>query len=115
MPYKTAKICPQPNCNTVIKGNESHCAEHKEVSWGIKRQYNPFYSSSKWRNLSKAYRSSHPLCEECKRKGIDRLGKHADHIKPIEDGGAPYDWNNLNNLCVPCHSSKTAKEIRKKK
>ena len=114
MPYKSKKICPTPNCNTIIKGNESHCNEHRRTSWEIKREYNPFYSSKRWKNLSKAFRAKHPLCIECKKKGRDTIAKHTDHIIPIADGGAPLDWSNLQGLCIPCHSSKTAKEIRNK-
>ena len=114
MPYKSKRICSYPNCNKIINSTQSHCHEHKPQSWEIKREYNPFYSSAKWKRLSKRFRQANPLCVECKRKGRDQIGHHADHIKPIEQGGDPLDWNNLNALCIPCHSSKTAKEIRNK-
>ena len=35
---------------------------------------------------------------------------HADHIKPINEGGSRYDLNNGQCLCARCHSIKTAKE-----
>lgn len=114
MPYKSRKICPKPNCNKIIQGNESHCTEHREASWEIERKYNPFYSSAKWKSLSKRFREAHPLCIDCKKKGRDTIAKHTDHIKPIDQGGEPLSWDNLQSLCIPCHSSKTAKEIRNK-
>ena len=34
-----------------------------------------------------------------------------DHIKPIADGGAMYDLENLQTLCrYPCHQQKTRAE-----
>ena len=33
-----------------------------------------------------------------------------DHILPIEDGGAMYDEANLQALCKPHHSRKTARD-----
>ena len=33
-----------------------------------------------------------------------------DDILPIEDGGAMYDEANLQGLCKPHHSSKTARD-----
>ena len=33
-----------------------------------------------------------------------------DHILPLEDGGAMYDEENLQPLCKPHHSRKTARD-----
>jgi 5-methylcytosine-specific restriction enzyme A len=46
-------------------------------------------------------------CVQCGARG--RL--EVDHIKPIRDGGAPFDLENTQCLCVPCHSRKTRLEI----
>ena len=113
MPKKANQICTYVVCNTIVQG-KSRCDKHEQKSWDIKRTYDPFYSSKEWKRLSKAFREANPLCEECLKKGRTVIGKHRDHIKPIADGGAPLEWNNIMNLCIPCHSSKTAKEIRNK-
>ncbi|MCK4624021.1 MAG: HNH endonuclease [Phycisphaerae bacterium] len=47
-----------------------------------------------------------PICRICKRKPTTE----ADHIVPIREGGARYDLANLQGLCKPCHSRKTATE-----
>ena len=114
MPYKSDKICTFINCHKTIKGTESRCKEHQVTSWDIKREYDPFYSSAKWKHLSRRFRRAYPLCVECKSKGRDTIARHTDHITPIDKGGAALDWANLQALCIPCHSSKTAKEIRNK-
>ena len=33
-----------------------------------------------------------------------------DHIKPIADGGEPWDLENLRSLCASCHSKKTGRD-----
>ena len=30
-----------------------------------------------------------------------------DHIRPLSDGGEPFDLDNLQTLCRPCHFDKT--------
>jgi 5-methylcytosine-specific restriction endonuclease McrA len=67
-----------------------------------------FYDRRLWRDrIRPQYLAAHPLCEHCLRRGITRAAAHVDHIKPIEDGGAPTAEDNLQALCVQCHSRKT--------
>ena len=48
----------------------------------------------------------------CRRCG--RAGKlEADHVTPLHRGGDPYDQDNLQALCRPCHVAKTAGENAK--
>lgn len=42
-------------------------------------------------------------CRQCGRPG--RL--EVDHIQPLSEGGAPFDQDNLQVLCRPCHWTKT--------
>jgi 5-methylcytosine-specific restriction endonuclease McrA len=42
-----------------------------------------------------------PFCAEC-----GRPGAVADHIVPIEAGGADLDMSNLQTLCNACHNRK---------
>ena len=57
-----------------------------------------------WRDIRlKALDRDSWECQKCGRKG--RL--EVDHIKPMEDGGAPLDLNNLMCLCRNCHLAKT--------
>ena len=37
-----------------------------------------------------------------------------DHIKPINEGGARYDFTNLQGLCDSCHNKKSGREAHKK-
>lgn len=49
-------------------------------------------------------------CRACGRVCDDKREAHADHIVPITEGGARYDVDNGQTLCVRCHGSKTRKE-----
>lgn len=49
-----------------------------------------------------------PLCRLCLRKTPPRhtVATIADHIKPLSQGGAMHDINNLQPVCEPCHQAK---------
>lgn len=60
------------------------------------------YHSRRWTKLSKAFRSEHPLCVECERKGIITPSEVTDHIIPI---GYHDFWDQANwqALCRKCN------------
>lgn len=52
-------------------------------------------------------------CQSCGRictASDPKTRAHADHIKPIAEGGDRYDLTNGQCLCASCHSIKTARE-----
>lgn len=67
-----------------------------------------FYNSTAWRKYSKAFKMANPLCS-C---GMPTA--YTDHIKPINEGGAKWDYENLQPLCVKCNAAKTGKQAWKK-
>ena len=89
-------------------------AERKPFD-GMKYATDGFYQSPAWRSLRALKKSLDPLCEECKQKGILREMKLADHIIPINQGGAALDINNLQSLCEKCHNRKSNKDRFKNK
>lgn len=48
-------------------------------------------------------------CRECGKAGL----LEADHIEPLDRGGKPFDLDNGQALCKPCHKIKTAAENRR--
>jgi 5-methylcytosine-specific restriction protein A len=69
-----------------------------------------FYRTAAWRATRAAYLRAHPLCCKCTARGRRVTARVVDHVVPIKDGGARFDWDNLQALCVACHNSKTATE-----
>ena len=53
-----------------------------------------------------SYRFEH-RCATC--RSLLQPGWHVDHIEPLADGGA-HDATNMQPLCAPCHTIKTARE-----
>ena len=51
-----------------------------------------------------------PLCEVCLEKDKFTEAVEVDHIIPLEQGGAPFDDDNLQSICKRCHGAKTGKE-----
>lgn len=68
------------------------------------------YWSTRWRQDRKLHIETNPLCEECKRQGRVTPAIYSDHIRPIKQGGDPWDWANRQALCKRCHDIKSAKE-----
>lgn len=55
-----------------------------------------------------------PLCRECRGYGIRRAGTTADHVVPHKGIMSLFlDPDNLQTLCTPHHSMKTAKEKKR--
>jgi 5-methylcytosine-specific restriction protein A len=68
------------------------------------------HNSARWRyKVQPAYLRQHPLCAMCEAEAPPRLrpAVHVDHIVPLRDGGAPFDWSNLRSLCHSHHSAVT--------
>lgn len=64
-----------------------------------------------WRKLRDAHIQANPICKHCIAEGILTPATEVDHIVPVKI--APerrLDPTNLQSLCKPCHSRKTAFE-----
>lgn len=73
------------------------------------------YHSPAWRRLRQVVLDKDPLCVECKKKGTLTPSSVADHIRPISEGGDPWDLENLQGLCEICHNKKSAIEGNKRR
>lgn len=68
----------------------------------------------RWRRLARRKLTVDPFCEcaQCQFTGAFRLATEVDHIIPRSEGGAVFDWDNLQSLCKSHHSKKTWAETR---
>ena len=69
-----------------------------------------FYRSTAWRKLRAEQLRRQPLCECCLAQGRHTPAHIVDHIRPVNQGGAPLDLENLQSLCVACHNRKSGTE-----
>ena len=68
---------------------------------------------SDWNKLRKqALERDHYLCQHCLQAGRATTATDVDHKTPFKgiDDPKRLDLTNLQSLCAPCHSRKTAKE-----
>ena len=63
----------------------------------VKREQGTTYGR-RWRRLRWLVLAASPACEICSRPATE-----VHHVKPISDGGEPYDPTNLKALCRQCH------------
>jgi 5-methylcytosine-specific restriction protein A len=107
MPNRAKKPCGQPACPALTDGR--YCAEHarteqrrydRERGSAAKRGY-----GAPWPKLRKIVLARDPICRDCGRAA----STEADHITPRREGGSD-SLDNLQGLCKPCHSRKTAIE-----
>lgn len=64
-------------------------------------------SDRRWRATRQAQLRRRPLCQH---PGCRRPAQHVDHIVPLAEGGARYDYANLQSLCEPHHDEKTTRD-----
>ena len=64
----------------------------------------------KWMRTRAQYFARYPLCAHCHARGDVALAVELDHVTPLSQGGAAWDWVNLQGLCLSCHLVKTRSE-----
>ena len=116
MPLSAPTPCRHPGCAAVLD-RPGYCDTHRST---VHRDYGRarrgfdaevgFYQSAKWRAVRAAYLREHPVCVRCAARGRVVAAVVVDHVVPIKDGGARFDAQNLQALCIPDHNSKTALE-----
>lgn len=74
----------------------------------IRERSDALYHTARWTRMSKAWRATHPLCEECKKKGIIKAAEVTDHIIPFPVCGREgfFSTDNLQSLCEACNNEK---------
>tara|TARA_R110000851_G_C12738342_1_gene530555 strand:+ start:219 stop:572 length:354 start_codon:yes stop_codon:yes gene_type:complete len=69
------------------------------------------YNTQQWKATRAYHIQRNPICLTCKTKDNRVVaGDVVDHIIPIRQGGDPFQKNNLQTLCHPCHNKKSRQE-----
>jgi 5-methylcytosine-specific restriction protein A len=121
-PSRAPRPCIEPGCPAAADRG-SRCLEHLRqrdtVRRVARRAKGEIYKTARWLRLRAAHLSSEPLCQcsdpQCgHHQGREcwRPGYAVDHITPIERGGDAWAEENLQTLCLSCHSRKTMLENR---
>jgi 5-methylcytosine-specific restriction protein A len=112
MPYAAKRICAHSGCSRLT--NSAYCAEHGGSTAGHYERYarDPSAAArygSDWRRVRAEYLSAHPLCDICAAGGRTVPAALVHHRKPLTNSGT-HDWDNLQALCLACHSRLHASE-----
>lgn len=96
------KSCATPGCPEIVP--RGRCARHSR-SYDATRRPDAATRGydSRWQKVARAVRAQSPLCVRCQRQGRIVPAAVADHIIPIEQGGAVLDPSNLQALCTRCN------------
>ena len=109
MPRKPKTPCMHPGCPELVEPGTKYCEKHKKPA--EPRGANERGYGYAWQKARKAFLATHPLCEECKKRGLYVKATDIDHIKAHRgDKKLFWDKNNWVALCHSCHSKKTARE-----
>lgn len=84
-------------------------------------QYNKYrrtsvktYDTTRWKRVRRNFLYKNPLCEECLKVGIIKAAELVHHRIPIKNGGAEYDYSNLEAICHECHN-RIHRQMKKEK
>ncbi|MCU2440099.1 HNH endonuclease [Enterobacter hormaechei subsp. steigerwaltii] len=113
MPPRTPKACRKRGCRQTTTDRSGYCDEHRGEGW---RRYKPGqsrkqrgYGASWDKTRIRILKRDKGLCQECLRRGAITEASCVDHVRALAHGGDASDAN-LESLCSPCHSAKTARE-----
>ncbi|WP_410498137.1 HNH endonuclease [Chitinibacter sp. S2-10] len=115
MPKAPMKPCGQPGCGRLVQSGK--CDVHRRAtirqyeSQPVRKAAKSLYATKRWQDLRVLMLRANPLCVECRKEGRLTAAAHVDHIRPHRgDEALFFDERNLQGLCKPCHSRKTAAE-----
>src|SRR4051812_15978230 len=70
------------------------------------RESYEFYKSPAWRRLRAMKIRQSPLCERCLKSGRYVNAAIVHHVIELRaDWSLAFEWDNLESLCSPCHTS----------
>lgn len=111
------KLCGWAGCSAITT-NKYYCDKHQAIAdkrkaekkifnvRGKSSEYNNLYRTTAWRKLRAKHLSYNPYCVMCgaPAKIVDHIHAHKGNMDLF------LNEDNLQSLCMSCHSAKTLKE-----
>jgi 5-methylcytosine-specific restriction protein A len=105
--------CPAYSCDDETclgKNIKTHKSARVQSAVGIEHNHKWYYAK-RWKTIRAGQLSRQPLCQRCLFFGFITAGHHVDHVIAHEgEATLFFDKDNLQSLCLSCHSTKTASE-----
>ena len=72
---------------------------------------NKLYSTKRWKQFRELWLTDHPLCADCQKLGLTKLGYAVDHINPHNQTGIFWieDGATFQTLCEKHHNAKSGR------
>lgn len=99
-------VCAQPGCPVIV--DRGYCVAHRPARADRHTPHARALASWRWRQYSRRYLQTHPLCVTCQATGRLVAAEVVDHIWPASQGGAMWHPGNHRPLCRACNSAKGA-------
>ena len=108
-PSAAPKRCSR--CRATYKGQRCPDCEAKRLQEVDSRRRSASQRGydARWRKIRAKHLKLHPWCARCLQDGRHTLAQHVDHRTTRRAGGTDSS-SNLQSLCAPCHSRKTARD-----
>lgn len=103
MPTAPSTRCLIPRCPNLAH-RRGKCTDHY-TPWEQASANTSALTRAEQARIRTASLRREPTCRHCGQPATD-----ADHIRPIGNGGAARDMNNVQSLCSDCHDNKTRTE-----
>jgi 5-methylcytosine-specific restriction protein A len=84
---------------------KGYCEKHKRQNnrQRAKGNFRERGYTTSWDKVKAMKKRRDPLCEPCLKEGWLVPVHIVHHIKPVEEGGAMLDMDNLMSVCRTCH------------
>jgi 5-methylcytosine-specific restriction enzyme A len=102
---RIGRTCTTAGCPAIVTDGRSRCPVHRRERERERGSARARGYDRNWEEISGIILRRDPICVAC---GM-APSQHADHITPLRRGGTN-EPENLQGLCAPCHSRKTARE-----
>ena len=117
MPRAALKPCKYPGCPELVE--RGCCEEHAKIRSDMRRGSNVrdprvhrLYGTKRWQLMRERQLAMQPWCELCLSTGIYTEATDVHHVERHEGDSHKFNNSPLQSLCHPCHSKKTAAEVR---
>ncbi len=99
--------CRARGCSELVGLDAQYCQAHQaKITAEADRARGTARSrgyDERWARVRDLVIARHPLCVRCELAGMIVPAEVVHHIRPISEGGARLDPDNLEPLCRPCH------------
>lgn len=118
--YELDKRCKVKGCSQWSRRDDL-CMKHYILKPKVKNKqrhlypHHKLYYTNSWKKLRETKLAMNPLCEQCGASSLSagmETSLHIDHINDHKgDENLFYELDNLQTLCISCHSKKSMEAI----